>query len=154
MTSRFVHQCGRIKLAKQPHRGEYRDFKTVSCIACRSLVAAMQKFLSGRPALNEETFLFLTKQLGTTSDAQHTVPRSASQLHELLKESATVPVAPLGHHGFDEQPFAADAWCSLAMLAALELPDVPFHVFLSTWTMTALQAVSYTHLTLPTKRIV
>ena len=113
----------------------------VSCIACRSLVAAVQKFLSGRPALNEETFPFLTKRLGTTSDAQHTVPRSASQLHELLKESATVPVAPFGHHGLDEQPFAADAWYSLTMLAALELPDIPFHVFLSTFTMTALQDV-------------
>ena len=129
MTKLFVHHCGRIWLRKEPHRDERRDIKTVSCIACRSLVAAAQKFLSGRPAFNEETFPFLTKRLGTTSDAQHLVPRSASQLHELLKESWTPPIAPFGHRGLDEQPLAADAWYSLTMLAALELPDVPFHVF-------------------------
>ena len=85
MTSLFVNHCGRLRIKKQPHRDEERDYKTVSCIACRSLVAAVQKFLSGRPALNEETFPFLTKRLGTTSDAQHLVPRSVYQLHALLK---------------------------------------------------------------------
>ena len=57
MTSLFVDHCGRLQLRKEPHRGEMRDYKTVSCIACRSLVAAVQKFLSGRPALNKEPFL-------------------------------------------------------------------------------------------------
>ena len=60
MTSLFVNHCGRLYLRKQPHRGEMRDYKTVSCIACRSLVAAVQKFLCSRPALNEDTFPFVT----------------------------------------------------------------------------------------------
>ena len=110
MTSLFADDCGYIFLRKQPRRGEMCDHKAVSCIACRSLVAAVQKFLCSRPAPNEETFAFLTKRLGATSGAQHLVPRSASQLHALLKEPGKVPVAPFGHHDLDEQPFCADAW--------------------------------------------
>ena len=46
----------------------------------------------------------------------------------MLKECGTVPVAPFGDKELDEELVAAGAWYSLTMLAALELPDVPFHV--------------------------
>ena len=116
----------------------------------------MQKFLCSRPALNEETFPFFTKRLGTTKETgedisaaqpgstassaeqsasnsrkrlgTNLVPRSTAELHTLLKEYATVSSAPFGDHDVDEELSAADAWYSLTMIAALELPDVPFHV--------------------------
>ena len=47
-----------------------------------------------------------------------------------------MPSRPFGHHDSDEQLFRSHAWYSLTMLAALELPDVPFHVFLNTRTTT------------------
>ena len=92
-TRLFRDHGGRMWLRNQPYRGEFRDHKCVSCIARRCLFVAVQKFLRSRSALTEETFPFLTNRLGTTSDAQHLVPRSASQLHAVLKESGTVPVA-------------------------------------------------------------
>lgn len=141
ITSLFVAHCGPVWLRKQPYRGKLRNLKSVSCIACRSLAAALEKFLRSRPAVGEETFPFLTKLLGTTSDAEQMVPRRAPQFHEPLKESATVLVAPLGHRGLGEKLSAADAWYSLTMRAALELPDVPFRVLLSICAMTGLRDV-------------
>ena len=92
MTCLFVDHCGRLRLRKQPHRDEMRDYKTVSRIACQCLVAAVQKSLCSRHALNEDALPFLAKRLGTTSDAQHLVPRSVSQLHALLKDSGRRPL--------------------------------------------------------------
>ncbi|CAK0810017.1 unnamed protein product, partial [Prorocentrum cordatum] len=62
------------------------------------------------------------------------------ELHARLNEAETLPTAPFGRHNPNEQLFIAHAWCSLKMLAALELTDVPFHVLLGTHsTATALQ---------------
>ncbi|CAK0869013.1 unnamed protein product, partial [Prorocentrum cordatum] len=54
------------------------------------------------------------------------------ELHARLSEAEALPTAPSGRRDPNEQLFNAHAWCSWAMLAALELPDVPFHVLLST----------------------
>ena len=52
-----------------------------------------------------------------------------------------LPTAPFGCHDPSEELFNSHAWYSLTMLAAMELPDVPFHVLLSNHTATALQHV-------------
>ena len=38
--------CGRLQLRREPYRGHYRDYKTVTAVACRSLVSAIQTYLS------------------------------------------------------------------------------------------------------------
>ena len=64
------------------------------------------------------------------------------ELHARLREAEMPPIAPFGNYGPDERLFNHSAWYSLAMLAAFELPDIPFHVLLSTHqTVTALQDV-------------
>ena len=138
---------------------------------------------------------FLTELLGATSNSRHTVPRTVLELHTRLNEADTLPIAPFSQHDLDEHLFSLHAWYCLTMLAALELPHVPFHALLNTWTTTttlqdlisqsrarfvetaseqsystptisdvsevlklfyedSYAPVSYTHLTLPTKRIV
>ena len=137
----YAIDCGKLQLWRQPYRGVYRDVKTVTSIAFRALVSAVLPYLTSRSPLNEETFPFLTKLLGATSNSQHTVPRTVLELPTRLHEFETLSSAPFGHHDSDEQLFGSHAWCSLTMLAALELPDVPFHELLSTCTTTALQDV-------------
>ena len=63
------------------------------------------------------------------------------ELHARLNEGEMLPTAPFGCHDPSEELFNSHAWYSLTMLAALELPDVPFHVLLSNHTATALQHV-------------
>ena len=116
-------------------------YKTVTSIACRALVSAVQTHLTSRSPPTEKTSPFLTKLLGAASNSQHTVPRAVLELHTRLNEAETLPSAPFGHHDSDEQLFRSHAWYSLITLAALELPDVPFHALLSTCTTTALQDV-------------
>ena len=126
--------CGNLRLMRQPYRGHYRDYKTATAVACRSLVSAIQTYLTTRGPLNEETFPFLTKLHGATATPEHAPPRAVQELHARLNEAETLPTAPFGRHDPNEQLFNAHAWYSLTMLAALELPDVPFHVLLSTHT--------------------
>ena len=134
--------CGTLRLGRQPYRGQDRAYKTVTAVACRSLVSAIQTYLTTREPLNEETFPFLTTLHGATAATQHAPPRTVQELHARLNEAETLPTAPFGRHDPNEQLFNAHAWYSLTMLAALELPDVPFHVLLSTHrTATALQDV-------------
>ena len=84
----------------------------------------------------------MTKLHGATATPEHAPPRTVQELHARLNEAETLPTAPFGRHDPNEQLFNAHAWYSLTMLAALELPDVPFHVLLSTHrTATALQDV-------------
>ena len=137
----YVAQCGRLLLKKQPYRDQRRDHKTVTAIACRALVSAVQAYLSARVPLNEERFPFLTKLHGATTTTQHQPPRTVQELHARLNEGEMLPTAPFGRHDPSEQLFNSHAWYSLTMLAALELPDVPFHVLLSNHTATALQDV-------------
>ena len=59
----YIRHCGKLQLKRQPYRDCWRDFRTVTHIACRALVSAVQTFLSAREPLNEETFPFLTKLL-------------------------------------------------------------------------------------------
>ena len=136
----YTRHCGTLRFRRQPYRNCYRDFRTITHIACRALVSAAQTFLTAREPLNEETFPFLTKLLVPTTTTQHTPPRTVHELHTRLNDAETLPTAPFGHHDPDEQLFNAHAWYSMTMLAALELPDVPFHVLLTTHlTSTALQ---------------
>ena len=144
----YIRHCGNLQLRRQPYRGCWRDLRTVTHIACRALVSAVQTFLSAREPLHEETFPFLTKLLVTTTTTQHTLPRTVQELHIRLNEAETLPSAPFGRYDPDEQLFNAHAWYSMTMLASLELPDVPFHVLLSTHlTATALQDVVMQHRT-------
>ena len=134
--------CGKLQISRQPYRGHYRDCKTVTAVACRSLVSAIQTYLTTRGPLNEETFPSLTTLYEATARTQHAPPRTVQELHARLNEAETLPTAPFGRHDPNEQLFNAHAWYSLTMLAALELPDVPFHVLLSTHrTAAALQDV-------------
>lgn len=107
---------------------------------CSSACFTVRLLTCCRPAFSADTLPFFTARLGTNTGATHVAPRSASQHHALLKKSGLVPVAPSGHHDLVEQLVSADALYSLAMLA-LELPDVPFHAFLSTCATTALHHV-------------
>ena len=83
----------------------------------------------------------MTKLHGTTSATQHQPPRTVQERHACLNDGERMPTAPFGRHDPSEQLFSSHAWYSLTMLAALELPDVPFHVLLSNHTATALQHV-------------
>lgn len=69
------------------------------------------------------------------------MPHTVLELHMRLNEAETLLSAPFGHHDSDEQLFNSHAWYSLTMLAALELPDVPSHALLSTWTTTTTTAL-------------
>ena len=40
----YVGDCGALYLRRQPYRGQRRDLKTVTAIACRALVSATQTF--------------------------------------------------------------------------------------------------------------
>jgi hypothetical protein len=134
----FNIHCGALQLWKQPYRGQRRDNKTVTAVACRSLVSAVQMYLTSRGPLSEDAFPFLTKLHGaTTSTTHHAPPRTVQELHARLREADTLPTAPFGRHDPDEQLFHSHAWYSLAMLAAVELPDVPLHVLLSAYRTTA-----------------
>jgi hypothetical protein len=138
----YVGDCGGLYLKRQPYRDQYRDYKTVTAIACRALVSATQTFCSTRGPLNEEAFPFLSKLHVSTDSSQSSPLRTVQELHARLREAETLPTAPFGDYGPDERLFNCSAWYSLTMLAALELPDVPFHVLLSTHqTVTALQDV-------------
>jgi hypothetical protein len=137
----YVVHCGKLDLRRQPYRGQRRDYKTVTAIACRALVSAIQMYLSTRAPLSEERFPFLTKLHGATTTTQHQPPRTVQELHARLNEGEMLPTAPFGCHDPSEELFNSHAWYSLTMLAALELPDVPFHVLLSNHTATALQHV-------------
>ena len=63
------------------------------------------------------------------------------ELHARFNEGEMVPAAPFGCHDPSAELFNSHAWYSLTMLAAMELPDVPFHTLLSNHTATALQHV-------------
>jgi hypothetical protein len=82
----YVVHCGKLHLRRQPYRDQYRDHKTVTAIACRALVSAIQTYLSTRGPLSEETFPFLTKLHGTTSTTQHQPPRTVQELHARLND--------------------------------------------------------------------
>ena len=123
--SLYYTHCGNAYLTRQPYRRQRRDYKTVTAIACRSLVSAVQMYLITRGPLSEETFPFLTKLHGATTSPPRTPPRNVQELHSRLNEADTLPLAPFGHHDPDEQLFNSRAWYSLTMLAAVELPDVP-----------------------------
>ncbi len=56
----YIRHCGKLQLKRQPYKDCLRDFRTVTHIACRALVSAVQTFLSARKPLHEETFPFLT----------------------------------------------------------------------------------------------
>ena len=137
----YTPDCGGLRMGRQPHRGTYRDHKTVTCIACRALMSAVQTHLTSCPALNEEAFPFLTKLLDVPSNSQRTIPRTVVALHLRLNEAETLPIVPFGHHDSDEELFGSSAWYSMAMLAALEVPDVPFHTLVCTCTTSALQDI-------------
>ena len=50
----YAIDCGKMRLERQPYRGLRRDCKTVTSIACRALVSAVQTHLTRRSPLNEE----------------------------------------------------------------------------------------------------
>ena len=102
---------------------------------------AVQIQFTNSPALSEETFPFLTKLLGVPSNAQRTIPRTVLAFHTLLNDAETLPIVPFGHHDPDEKLFGSSAWYSMAMLAALEVPDVPFHALVGTCTTIALHDI-------------
>ena len=52
----YAIDCGQLQLMRQPYRGVRRDCKTVTSIACRALVSAVQTYLTSRSPLNEDTF--------------------------------------------------------------------------------------------------
>ena len=133
--------CGKLQLRREPYRGHVRDYKTVTAVACRSLVSAMQTYLTTRGPLHEETFPLLTMLHGATVTTQHAPPRTVQELHARLNEAEMLPTAPFGRHDPNEQLFNAHAWYSLTMLAALELPDGCFHVLLSTHSRVALNSL-------------
>ena len=102
----------------------------------------MQTFCSTRGPLNEEAFPFLSKLHVATDRTQASPLRTVQELHARLREAESLPTVPFRNYGPDERLFNCSAWYSLAMLAASELPDIPFHVLLSTrQTVTALQDV-------------
>ena len=72
----YTRHCGRLRIMRQPYRNCYRDFRTITHIACRALVSAVQTFLAAREPLNEETFPFLTKLLVPTTPTTHITSHS------------------------------------------------------------------------------
>ncbi|CAK0860808.1 unnamed protein product [Prorocentrum cordatum] len=83
-----------------------------------------------------------TKQRRLAAIAAGISSLQGDELHARLNEAETLPTAPFGRHDPNEQLFNAHARYFLTTLAALELPNAPFHVLLSAHrAATALQDV-------------
>ena len=105
-----VPVCGRLRIWRQPHRGVWRDLKTVTVIACRALVSAVQKYLSSRPIMNEETFLFLTTLLDSPSNSRGTIPRSVrGPFHTLVSTCTTTALQGIVSR-------SCDRWCQTVLV--------------------------------------
>ena len=104
-------------MKRQPSRDTYRDHKTVTCIACRALVSAVQTHLTTCPVLSEEEYPFLTKLLGVPSNSQRSIPRNVVALHLRLNEAETLPVVPFGHRDSHETSRLA-GWLAVGWLAS------------------------------------
>ena len=44
----YVGDCGALHFGRQPYRGQLRDLKTVTAIACRALLSATQTYCNTR----------------------------------------------------------------------------------------------------------
>ena len=131
--SLYISDCGKLYLRRQPYRDHRREFKLVTTVACRSLFSSVQMHVITREPLSEAVFPFLAKfHSATTSTTHRTFPRTVQELHARLNEADALPTAPFGNHEPNDELFKCHAWYSLTMLAAMELPDVPLHVLLST----------------------